>query len=224
MCSGFILHQAKGDMSALTQTCLSLSQSLCPAPRSCLSVRPIWLGTSFDLSDLFWIHLNTKCHNCLGSSRIELFLCISTDKFCARLRPFLKASCRNCLQSNYLWIENSLMTLTRIWVPNYTVMYNPYVYGHTYTILLPSPSVFLKPQLYSFTFTDVHSFSFSSLPITRLERAVLASVSHPFCHIFRTLPIKYLSAKFIVLLQIPPLSSPWPWCPEILGNTRCLAD
>lgn len=78
-----------------------------------------------------------------------------------------------------------------------------------------------KPQLYRFTFTEVHSFSFLSLPVIPIERVVPVSAS--YLPRFQkknpnpkpTVPIKYLSsALFVVLRQIPPCSSPWPWCLE----------
>lgn len=95
------------------------------------------------------------------------------------------------------------------------------MHSHVYTILLASPSVFLRPQLYLFTFTEVHGFSFLSLPIILTERVVLASASY-LPHFQKkktkpktTVPMKYLpSALFVVLHQIPPCSSPWPWCLE----------
>lgn len=91
------------------------------------------------------------------------------------------------------------------------------MHSHIYTILLASPSVFIKPQLYLFTFPEVHNFSFLSFPIIHTERVAPASVSYLPRFQKKLFPLNnYQSAPFIVLLQIPPRSSPWPWC---LKNT-----
>lgn len=84
-----------------------------------------------------------------------------------------------------------------------------------FSFCVPSLSCISSPSLRSTAFP---SYLFPS----SLLRGWFLFLPH-ICHVFRkktpnpkpTVPIKYLSsALFVVLRQIPPCSSPWPWCLE----------
>ena len=96
-------------------------------------------------------------------------------------------------------------------------MYNPYIICIAISILFYWLPLLCWFNLSSISSPSLRSIAFPSslflLSILREQLLLLPSYLPRFQK-KNPVPIKYLSAPFIVLLQIPTRSSPWPWCLE----------
>lgn len=101
---------------------------------------------------------------------------------------------------------------------NYAVtMCNPYIICIATSILFYQLTLLCSSNLSCISSPSLRSTAFPSyLFLSSILKERFLLLSH-ICHIFRKklflLNISQ-SALFIVLLQIPPRSSPWPWCLE----------